>query len=128
MQKCYFSQLATPGELAAEIGTRARRLRLEKDMRQADLAKRARVSIATVGRFEATGEASFAAVLRIATALGVDQALLNIFSPPPRSIDELGDRALTRRRALRATLRGKVHERAIRGDVPTDELSGKVRE
>jgi|GEM_PF-1333779 len=116
MQKRYFSQLATPREVAAEIGLRARRLRLQKDLRQADLAKRARVSIATVGRFEATGEASFAAVLRIATALGVDQALLNLFSPPPRSIDELGERG------------GRTRRRALRGGVPADPLPAQVKE
>lgn len=116
MQKRYFSKLATPRELSAEIGARARRLRLQKDLRQADLAKRARVSIATIGRFEATGEASFAAVLRIATALGVDQALLNLFSPPPRSIDELGERGSHTRR------------RALRSGAPADHLSAEVNE
>ena len=89
MQNRYFAELSTPQELAAAIGARVRRLRLAKQMRQADLARRARVSVATVGRFEATGEASFAAVLRIATALGVEQALLDVFAPRPRSIAEL---------------------------------------
>ncbi|MDH2908868.1 MAG: helix-turn-helix transcriptional regulator [Candidatus Eremiobacteraeota bacterium] len=116
MQKRYFSRLATPREVAAEIGLRARRLRLQKNLRQADLAKRARVSIATIGRFEATGEASFAAVLRIATALGVDQALLNVFLPPPRSIDELGERG------------GRIRRRALRGGAPADHLSAEVNE
>ncbi len=120
MQKRYFSQLATPQETAAEIGARARRLRIARGLRQADLAKRARVSIATVGRFETTGEAMFAAVLRIATALGVEQGLIELFSPPPRSIAELeGDGGKTRQRAQLATI-GEVRERSIRRDIPAE--------
>jgi transcriptional regulator with XRE-family HTH domain len=107
MQNRYFAELSTPQELAAAIGARVRRLRLAKQMRQTDLARRARVSVATVGRFEATGEASFAAVLRIATALGVEQALLDVFAPRPRSIAELegtNDQPV-RKRARRVPMR-----------------------
>lgn len=101
MQKRYITQLTTPQELASEIGGRARQLRLTRHLRQTDLARRARVSPATVGRFEATGEAAFSAVLRIATALGVEQTLLDLFAPPPQSISELEAPGRTRRRARR---------------------------
>lgn len=103
MQKRYFTQLATPRELAAEIGAQARRLRLEKNLRRADLAERARVSADTIRRFESTGEAAFTAVLRIATALGVEQGLLHLFAPSPRSISELGAEGNSRQRARRTT-------------------------
>ncbi|HTV93703.1 MAG TPA: helix-turn-helix transcriptional regulator [Verrucomicrobiae bacterium] len=111
MQKRYFTELATPREVAAEIGARARQLRLAKGLRQAELAKRARVSPATVGRFEATGEATFAAVLRIATALGVERGLIELFSPAPRSIAELEatDKQI-RKRARRVMIRGEARE------------------
>jgi transcriptional regulator with XRE-family HTH domain len=104
MQKRYFAELSTPQELAAEIGVRARQLRLARGLRQADLAGRARISSATVGRFESNGEASFAAVLRIAIALGVEQGLLDLFAPPPQSIADLNaSEGRHRKRAQRGT-------------------------
>jgi transcriptional regulator with XRE-family HTH domain len=120
MQKRYFTQLATPKEIGAEIGVRARRLRLKRGLRQADLAERARVSTDTVRRFEATGEAAFTAVLRIATALGVEQGLLELFAPAPRSIAELETTGSpARQRARRATtIRGTGRARAASNETP----------
>ncbi|HEY0797714.1 MAG TPA: helix-turn-helix domain-containing protein [Candidatus Baltobacteraceae bacterium] len=89
VQNRFFSELSTPKELAVEIGARARQLRLRRGLRQADVAERARLSLATIRRFEATGEASLGAVLRIATVLGVEKTLIGLFSPPPQSIEEL---------------------------------------
>jgi len=108
-QKRYLTGLATPQELAAEIGARARRLRLSRGLRQADLASRSRVSLPTLKRFESTGEAAFGTVLRIATALGVEQTLVDLFAPAPQAIAEL-DAGPPRQRARRATLHGKVRE------------------
>jgi transcriptional regulator with XRE-family HTH domain len=51
-------------------------------MRQAELASRAGVGVATVQRFERTGNASLANVLRIATALSAEAAFDRLFEAP----------------------------------------------
>lgn len=77
------------GARLREVGERARQLRLVRRFRQAELAGRAGVGVATVQRFEKTGTASLANVLRIATALRVDAAFDALFAPPAyASLDE----------------------------------------
>jgi transcriptional regulator with XRE-family HTH domain len=81
------------------MGERARHIRLMRKLRQAELATRAGVGIATVHRFEKTGTASIENVLRIATALDVEQAFDKLFEAPAySSLDEaLARPAVTRR-------------------------------
>ena len=86
------------------IGERARELRLIRKLRQEELATRAGVGIATVRRFEKTGTASIENVLRVASALGAEQAFEKLFEAPPfASLDEALSRPATtqRRRAPR---------------------------
>lgn len=75
------------------IGARARELRLSRELRQAELASRAGVGVATLQRFEKTGSATLANVLRIATALHAEAAFAKLFEPPPyASLDEALER------------------------------------
>ena len=86
------------------IGARARQLRLLHKLRQAELAERAGVGVATVHRFEKTGSASLENVLRIATALSAEAGFDKLFEPPAyASLDEAIARPAltTRKRAPR---------------------------
>src|SRR3989442_840819 len=76
-------------ELLAEVGLRARRLRLTRDLQQRELAARAGVGQATVQRFERTGRASMENALRIAFALDAQDGFAQLFEAPKyRSLDE----------------------------------------
>ena len=82
------------------MGERARQLRLMRAFRQAELAGRAGVGVATVHRFEKTGTASVENVLRIATALGAEAPFDKLFEAPAyASLDEaLARPGLSKRR------------------------------
>lgn len=76
-------------EVLQGVAERARRLRMSLGLRQADLAERAGVGVATVIRFERTGGASFENVLRIARALKAEGSFERLFEMPPyASLDE----------------------------------------
>ena len=95
--------LYTPRELLAQVGARAKALRLSKGIRQEDLARSAGVSVATLKRFEATGQATFEVVTRIAIALRAESDFDQLFHRPPRrSLDEVLERSVNRQRARRA--------------------------
>lgn len=86
------------------LGERARQLRLLRSLRQEEVAARAGVGVATVGRFEKTGAASIENVLRIATALHAEAGFEKLFALPAfTSLDEALARpaVTTRRRAPR---------------------------
>lgn len=88
--------------ILAALGERARQLRILRKLRQTELAERAGIGVATVIRFEGTGSASLANVLRIATALQADTGFEKLFEAPPyASLDEALERpaAVVRRRA-----------------------------
>jgi transcriptional regulator with XRE-family HTH domain len=88
------------------LGERARRLRLLRDLQQRELASRAGIGIGTVQRFERTGRASIANVLRIANALGAEEGFARLFELPRYStLDE----ALARPRKVE---RQRVRRRA----------------
>ncbi len=82
--------LTSPGDLQAGIGRRAQQLRLELDITQAELARRAGVAIRTLRRFEATGQASLEHVVRIAFALQAEAGFEALFpARPPQTIDDI---------------------------------------
>lgn len=62
--------LITPEKMAARLAERVRELRLLAGFKQATLASRAGVSLASLRRFEQQGEASLELLLRVALALG----------------------------------------------------------
>jgi transcriptional regulator with XRE-family HTH domain len=62
--------LETPVEQLQAIANRFKELRLAANVRQADLAKRSGVGIATLRRFEAGGNISLLNLARLMTYLG----------------------------------------------------------
>ena len=82
---------AQTGEALAE---RVRTLRLLRGWTRNTLAQRAGVSAASLKRFESSGRASLALVLKVAHALARLDEFNRLFQPPPaRSIEELERRA-----------------------------------
>jgi transcriptional regulator with XRE-family HTH domain len=79
----------TPPEIATGMGLRLRALRLQRNMTQSELAKRAGVSRPTLGTFEREGRATVDSLARIAFALGRERELKALFPPdPPSTLDE----------------------------------------
>ena len=62
--------IETPAEQLQAIARRFKELRLATNVRQADLAKRSGVGIATIRRFEAGGNISVLNLARVMTYLG----------------------------------------------------------
>jgi transcriptional regulator with XRE-family HTH domain len=62
--------LETPTEQLLAIARRFKKLRLEANVRQSDLATRSGVGIATIRRFEAGGNISLLNLARLMTYLG----------------------------------------------------------
>lgn len=86
------------------LGARAQHLRLLRNVTQADLARHAGVGLKALRRFEATGMGTLETALRIAAALGVDEAFGALFAAPPFASlaeAEAEAAATTRRRASR---------------------------
>jgi HTH-type transcriptional regulator/antitoxin HipB len=82
--------LTTPEETALTLAAKIRRLRLQRKWRQATLAARAGVSLASLRRFERTGLVSLKHLLRLAFALGRLDDFAQLLVPPPAgSIHEL---------------------------------------
>ena len=79
-----------PEEMSAQLGARVKALRLSAGWKRTTLATRAGVAVASLKRFEQTGKASLALVLRVALSLGRLEEFAALLKPPPaRSLDEL---------------------------------------
>jgi transcriptional regulator with XRE-family HTH domain len=74
--------LHSPTDILRHVSQRVRARRLERAWTQAELAERSGVSLATLRRFERTGEGPFALVVQVALALGAAEGLLALFPPP----------------------------------------------
>ena len=95
----YNSDPPTPSDVLIAVGERARQLRLLRDLTQEDLARRSGVGTATLYRFEKTGRLSLENALRIAVALGAEDAFQHLFALPKyTSLDEALARPATVRR------------------------------
>lgn len=98
------SSLLSLSEVLEALGARAQQLRLLRNITQAELARNAGVGLKALRRFEASGMGTLETALRIAVALGVDDAFGSLFAAPPfRSLAEAEAEAAatTRRRASR---------------------------
>ena len=88
-------QMLTPAQAQRLLAGRLRAARVLMGFKQKTLADRAGVTLATLRRFEQTGEVSLKYLLRICHALGRLDELENLFRPPPASsIAELESRVL----------------------------------
>lgn len=80
----------TPDTILAQIGNRARDLRIARKLRQADLAARAGVSLSTLKRFEQTGHGGLELLARVSIALNAESGLEYLFAQPPaESLDQI---------------------------------------
>ncbi len=90
----------TDEAVLAELGDRLSRLRLQRNLTQAQLAREAGVSKRTVIRLESGESSQVTNLIRVVRALGL-LGNLDAFVPPPLSspIAQLRSRAKERRRA-----------------------------
>ena len=93
--------LLLPEQVSQTLAARVKALRLDRGWKQATLAERAGVSLASLRRFEASGRASLQHVLLLAFALHrLDDFDALLLPPPASSIAELeaAERKPVRRR------------------------------
>ncbi|MGK5087282.1 helix-turn-helix transcriptional regulator [Bdellovibrionota bacterium FG-2] len=85
------------------MSQRAKSLRLTQNWTQQEIADRSGVGVATIHRFEKTGQVSIENALRIATALGVEATFERLFETPKyKSLDEaLGPSTTSTRKRAR---------------------------
>ncbi len=90
----------TDAAVLAEIGDRLARLRLQRNLTQAQLAREAGVSKRTLIRLESGESSQVTNLIRVVRALGL-LGNLDVFIPPPlpSPIEQLRSRAKERRRA-----------------------------
>ena len=80
----------TPGELQTLIAERVRMIRKRRKISQKKLSELSGVSLGSVKRFEQSGEISFLSLIKIATALDLNNELEHLFEDvPPLSIEEI---------------------------------------
>jgi len=95
--------LETVQELANGVAARIRSIRLDNDLTQAGLAARSGVTLASLRRFETTGQIAFESLIRLTQALGRDGDIAALLAPPPMaSLDELVTSNDLRRRGRRS--------------------------
>jgi len=88
-----------PVEQAIALGNRLKSLRLQRNLTQASLAKRAGISRPTLGALERGGRATIETLARVMYVLGREAELDELLKPdPPASLDEFLDPP-TRKRA-----------------------------
>ena len=85
------------------VSARLRSARLNANLTQAGLAARSGVSLASLRRFETTGQIAFESLIRLAQALRRDADIEALFAPPPlASLDQLVAPPPARRRGSRS--------------------------
>ena len=90
-------------EQAEGVSVRIRAARLNANLTQAGLAARSGVTLASLRRFETTGQIALESLVRLAQALGRDADIEALFAPPPlASLDELVTPAIARKRGRRS--------------------------
>lgn len=90
--------LRTPTDVASDLASRVRALRLARNWKRDTLAARAGVSAASLKRFERTGKVSLEALLKLCDALERLDELDRILQPAAvRSMKELEQLAEERR-------------------------------
>lgn len=95
---------ASPGEIMAMVGRRARARRLQLNLSQGELAARAGLTLSTVRRVESGANVGFDAIVSLAIALRLESDVAALFAPRdamPATLDELLNEPTPRRRASR---------------------------
>ena len=87
-----FNELKLPKELAREIAGQEKNKRKSRKLTQKELSARAGISLASLKRFEQTGEISFVSLIKIADILGEKDAFATLFAGREyKSIQEVID-------------------------------------
>lgn len=84
--------LKLPSEIQLEIAQKAKKLRKQEKLTQAELAAQAGITLASLKRFEQSGKISLDSLLKIAYRLNDIEAFENLFNLKnilPQSIDEI---------------------------------------
>lgn len=90
--------LLTHQEICRELGQRCRRLRLQANLSQLELAERTGASLSSIRRMETSGQATLELLVRVAQALHLVSHLESLFILPVLSIaDAERDVAATKR-------------------------------
>lgn len=79
---------STESEISQELGRRIAQQRIQKNITQVDLAKRANVGVATLQRLEKGDGATLSIFIRVLTALGLVNDLAEIAVKKTLSIQE----------------------------------------
>jgi len=77
-------KLSSPKEVAERLAQRLKRRRLEANLTQEGLARRAQVSLGTLKLFERSGKASVEFLIMVAFALNAEQEFEQLFPPQAR--------------------------------------------
>lgn len=86
------SNLKFPKEIAKDIALQEKKKRKMRKLTQTELSERAGISLASLKRFEQTGEISFVSLIKIADILGEKEAFEELFtSKEYQSIQEVID-------------------------------------
>ena len=87
------TQLEGPAEVSRRLAERLRVERLRREWKQDTLARRSGVSLATIRRYERTGNTSVENLLKLCQALGLlDDFAVMLTPPPARTLAELESR------------------------------------
>ncbi len=87
-----FEQLKFPNEIAKDIAYNEKFMRKRQGLTQMELSDRSGVSLASLKRFEQTGEISFVSLLKIAAVLDETDNFVNLFTRKEyQSIQEVID-------------------------------------
>lgn len=89
--------LASADEIARELGSRLKALRLSQGLQQGELAARAGVSRATVTALENHGQSTLSSWLRVVQALGREADLQALFELKIQSIAQMEQAEAARR-------------------------------
>jgi transcriptional regulator with XRE-family HTH domain len=81
--------LATPFELAAELGKSMRLARAAQGLRQEDLALRSQASLQAIKNLENGGRVELVTFLRVASALGMAESVLESCQPAVQSLNDI---------------------------------------
>lgn len=72
-------QIRFPNEIARDIAKQEKEKRKKRKLTQAELSARAGITLASLKRFEQTGEISFVSLVKIAVVLGETDTLDKLF-------------------------------------------------
>ena len=73
------NQIRFPGEIAKDIAKQEKGKRKKRKLTQAELSARAGISLASLKRFEQTGEISIVSLIKIAVVLDETETLDQLF-------------------------------------------------